>query len=1040
MQLNLSLETLQRSTFLFERDSHGNLFDYSNERKSLEKKFVEADDKLQSRITDHLNRLENRSDCIENGFIPGWVAHLSTLVLNVEYDDEVKDIISGHLNEAYAFPFKNAVAKYILKIKDAALKENISLERKTIDELVNWYISRQLEVSSFVLHLSYLKSNLSNYSCWCKLFDSYSSDKNPWYAVTNEFPVLMRFLFIVDKNCTESALELISRLALDRKEIDLKFGIPIDSALTGISSGLSDPHRGGRSVMKLEFSNGESLIYKPKPLFIDAELNRFVSENPDEFGLLNLKILPREDYGWVEDAKIQPSSGYRNFKAIGKTSAFFWLLNATDLHSENIFCTKNGIYPLDLETILLPLAKSKNLSPTIWRNHSIYTTMLFEYSFGEKRKQNLSGFNPSVDLQYLGPKVEFELNDDKVVVKKVKRQQAGSPISELLSSTSLTKNCLEIEDGFEEATVKRSKGILQKFINDLDDRIKTRLVFRDTFFYARILERLRQPHYLRDGALISLDLLNLYSGVNNSSKSNDFMFKLIDDEIKQLLSQDIPYYSNEIGGLDLITSSGRIKDFFQLTGKKHSLQKIENIEASDIEEQISLIKISMGQVPDKTFIEVADRHEIQINPKLNLDFDILLELINLGKRIIQSGFNPSDEPCRWISMYGDVSGNESRIDVGELGFFSGSWGILLSLQAFSNVLVNSGVKSNFESFLDNQAKKWSKFLHGKTINNQNIIGFSGDGGEIFAQSVLVSLNRSRWRFLLNHIGNSLPEVRKKIQNDDTLDVIGGAAGLILGCEQFLNLDSRNKYSQDALTMQEECSKNLMKQAFKYNSTSVAWLTPSEKHPLLGFAHGWSGIVNALSITCNRTENIKLKEVITSILENASRFPHQLLISHGEWKDFREEPLGYKSLNRSWCNGKPGIIRGLIEIKDHWTPKVSNEFHLLVNSIVKDVGKSKTLRFCCGEVGNIDLLIDFHELTDNADFNNQLCMNIKIAISNVLNEVKKKQDKIVPELTFPGLFHGTSGILYTFSRLFLLELPSLSGHRISTSDFNKFDLM
>lgn len=878
-----------------------------------------------------------------------------------------------------------------------------------------------IETSKFVLHVKYKASGF-RYSDWCQKFKSQQLKENPWFSIAEEFPVLIRWLSIIDSNCKAAINELIVRYTNDRNHINSFFQFPSNTKISSIQLGLSDPHRNGRSVIILQLSDGSQLVYKPKPLDIDASLSELLFSETLNTGVRPIKVLAKDGYGWVEHVTYIKNkiSSIQKATMIGRASAFFWLINATDFHSENVFTNKSGVFAIDLETVFLaPIKKSNSYSKDVWRNHSIYTTMLFDFSFGEMRKQNISGFDSSENLTTLSPKVAFTIIDDDVVAQAIKPPNETPAYDD--QSNEKRDYINHILKGFNDFCQLENKKKLENFVDSLSDNIETRIVFRDTCFYDRILDKMRQPQFLRDGALLYLDLFKLHIGLANASEENEIFHHLIEDEIKQLLQGDIPYFYYNIGGYDLYTSSQKFSDFFIVTGKQHSIFKIKGVEASDINEQLALIQAALGSYRPKLQNANTDEHK-----------NITQSLINLSHIIIYSSFNPLKSPARWISMFGDVAGQESRIFVGDKGFFSGSLGILLSLQAAENALTSQKLTDpTISHFLNEQSLLLNKHLSQNSLElrskGKKMLGFSGLGGEILAYSTLMNLHSERWSFLKKSLLDSLFDIEDSILSDVWFDVIGGSAGFILGCNQYIGGNTDDEISQRIISIQNYCAKHLLKSA-KYFDTGIAWIIPNEPLPLVGFAHGSAGIISALScVLKTKKSDASLFESINEALHEATLFLNQLLTKNGAWFDYRGGEA--TSLNRSWCNGMPGVLRGLLEVDDWWTKLIRTEAVVLFEQIRNSIGSTDVHRFCCGEMGNIDFLLDVARLMNFSE-KERLISFCLFQAEQILYLATQGNSTFVPERVFPGLFHGLSGILYTVSRFFLPKLPSLTGQKLT----------
>lgn len=989
-------------------------------------------------------QLKSRSNALASEGGPYWRPFFSKLACGPSDFGKSKERLAARglldayfESEAYAFPFLAASEHFILEV-DKRYRQKCSAEHapQIYASLVKWYVSRAIETARFVLHLVYSRSGL-NYPRWSELFRQSEAVKSPWGNICAEFPVLVRWLADIDRNIQASLGEMFQRLDCDRKDLEAHFAIPQRAKVSAIATGLSDPHRGGRTVMRLTFSNGSTIIYKPKPLSTEAEFNKFAKPHRFELGIAALNVLPRSGYGWVEDAGDAPQSGYllHSPTSIGRAAACFWLLNATDLHFENVRPSPGGVYALDVETLLAaPVAAEKPDHEPLWRYHSINATLLFNASVGESGKiLNISGFNPSPNLSLPSDQLRFEVVGDTVRMSTLPTERVQS--GEFTPTASHPPTVVaDVINAFRLGSGEGGRKLVESFVAALDDCCPLRFVFRDTYFYARLLDRMRQPRFMRDGALLSLDLLLLHGGIPSGSALADCLHAIVDDEIRQLLQGDIPYFSYEAGGLDLHTSGGTIVNFFEMSAKSYASAKVRELEDSDVAEQSALLAIALG-----TYLDIANESSVvqpqarpDVQPQRPLEL-FLLPLKELAESVVSSSFRPSRTPARWLSLFGDISGEQLKVDVGDQGFFGGAWGIILALQAAENALSGSQDTGLLREFLDNQAALWARCVGEAAARPQRkspgLLGFSGLGGEIFAQSTLISLEPTRWGFLRAHIGGSLSGIDDAIASDKWLDVIGGSAGLALGCEQMLRLEVAPESAEAAAQAQQMSATHLMRMALDTGS-GLAWKIPKEKDPLLGFAHGWAGVVAALASAKRRATSSAQESAIKTCLRDAAVYPQALFRIHHAWRDYRSGSLGGESLNSSWCHGVPGFLRGMLEIQKYWNEEVRSEIDSMIKR-VRALASSNAYRFCCGEMGNIDFLLDYSRATSAPELkfetHSRLLRITEEILSFANNGGNKNRQR--PELSFPGLFQGQSGLIYCAARFVLPDLASLSGQRM-----------
>ncbi len=916
--------------------------------------------------------------------------------------------------EPYACPFRFAVRSFAQDLNRKAHDVGANLEPIALSSLSCWYLSRLVDASRYVLHLTYARTGLT-YSAWMGTFDQPDTATRAWLAIAEEFPVLIRQLLAIKRNCAAATQEMAERLSADRLKLASIFGIAPDDPVKQIEPGLSDPHRGGRTVMRLHFRQSGPLIYKPKPLQLDAAFQQQPAETLARMGNLGLKVLALDGYGWMEHADLEAAhSSSADPVTMARSAATFWLLNTSDLHLENIIATSKGVLALDLETLLTaPITGSSNFVDPLWRNHSIYTTLLFDFRISSNPRPRINGFDHSdLGLPYF-KRPQFVLADNMMQLARPIEDESESEKNGRSPASISPDNAGKLVAAFGEIDNTAFRTSVAEFIQSLGDDIAGRVVFRDTLFYFRLLERMRQPRFLRDGAELSRDLAALHKGISASSPHAHLFHRIIDDEIFQLLDGDIPYFAMAVGGTSIETSRDNLLGFFASSAKAFALQKVLSFAASDIAEQQALIGLALGirSSPAST------QQQILVTGRQEEEDLLAGRLAEIAAEIVESAFRPDDAPARWMTMLGDVAEHELRIDVGDTGLFSGSLGILCALQAVERA-VQTREPQKLSEFLDEQARHWVMSLergreHQREVGHR-MLGFLGVGGQIFALSTLARLAPHRWGDTLSLIDCEVDGIEAAIDADDWLDFTMGIAGLAIGCEHYLQLGIDCDLSTRLADIQQHCARRLAEVAVERDE-ALAWAVRADPKPLLSYAHGWSGIVVALAAAQGRARGVAASK-LESVLDRASRYPELLLRSGRGWMDEREGTPADRRVNRSWCNGLAGFLRGVWAVHPNWSSILAAEFDRGCSHLQERLATSDSHRFCCGEFGSLDVLLDFsptsrHQLTG---------MALHLLSPSCGTEASN------PERIFPSAYQGRCGMIYTAARLLHRDIPSLSG--------------
>ncbi|MEU6976946.1 type 2 lanthipeptide synthetase LanM family protein [Streptomyces sp. NPDC046371] len=180
----------------------------------------------------------------------------------------------------------------------------------------------------------------------------------PGFAETlrRRYPALHPRALASGRLLIEGALELGGRFAADRQAVTELLGAD-PGPLRGLELARGDTHHGGRAVARLAFAH-TAVMYKPRPVEVDAALRAFVTAVPGAEDLGVPRVVVRDGYGWAEylahhycrdEAELA-----RFYRALGGWLAVMRLLGGTDLHAENLVA--HGPVPavVDAEALFTP--------------------------------------------------------------------------------------------------------------------------------------------------------------------------------------------------------------------------------------------------------------------------------------------------------------------------------------------------------------------------------------------------------------------------------------------------------------------------------------------------------------------------------------------------------------------------------------------------------------------------------------------------------------------------------------------------------------
>ena len=406
------------------------------------------------------------------------------------------------------------------------------------------------------------------------------------------------------------------------------------------------------------------------------------------------------------------------------------------------------------------------------------------------------------------------------------------------------------------------------------------------------------------------------------------------------------------------------------------------------------------------------------------------EMQNLADEIINDAFKPNNCIARWLSVSGNVEASQFRVSAGDLNYFNGWWGIVTALEAANYSLTKVFGKSHLDTFLEEQAHNLSTKIkvpsssHFRCIMPQ--IGISGLAGKLRAQSKLQKLRPDRWGFLEQKMTEDLQLACNLAHNDKCLDVINGAAGLSLVCDEIMLSNSNKNICKIALMAKKISVNNILDRIEKIDGMNT-WIIPGQKRPLLGFAHGWAGIVSSIASDLSFVSGKKKSG--PEKLRDALAFPSKVKLRDAGWIDHRVEdvaPSGQNNkLNQSWCNGLSGLVVGLQNAAQHFNYDYDEEIENILRDLEPDHDENSCYRYCCGQFGVIDTLNVFARRRgdDNIGLRNRAVS----AVRKFRTINKNRHIDTVPETSFAGLYQGKSGILHTITCLVDNEVDCLTFH-------------
>jgi type 2 lantibiotic biosynthesis protein LanM len=828
-----------------------------------------------------------------------------------------------------------------------------------------------------------------------------------------EYSVLARAITTLIKNWVDSSAEFMTRLVSDWSALSQRFQMGHAlGKVEELDTGLSDPHRGGRTVLILTFTSKLKLVYKPKGLETEeaySRLTNWINLREPSLHLKGLHVLSRPDYGWVEfvehSAPANDVERTRFYHRSGMLLCLFYVLGSTDVHAENLIAAGEHPVLVDSETLITPsLDQDEGGEEKAWAEskarRQMNTSVLH---VGMLPWWRPSGPGMAYDLSALGgvggeevvaaewQGIETDNLERRVVTGRLPRK--GNVPFGAGQEANLTPYVEEITAGFREMYrfLLLHRDVLLDSNSPFDElaRAPMRLVFRDTSTYFSILKNSMDASLLRDGAERSIHL-ELLSRVLLVSDSNARFVPFLKAEKQSLTDLDIPFFTIHPKSRAMDPGHGQtIENCFMQAGYESVRERLRKLGDQNLEEQVSIIRGSFwaksatqrSETPSlATGLMTADEHA---EPTAD---DLVEEAIRIAHLLQQQAIRGDDNSFTWLSVTSQPNAQTYQFGPIGAGLFDGLAGIALFLAALESVKPGGGFREFAVGTLvpiRRAMSAWEKLLPKKSkLSVQNpTLGLTGLGSIIYALTRVGKLLEEEAVLETAQTAAGLINL-DSFDDDNSLDIFNGRAGAILG------LLSLYEIKRDPV---------LLETAIRFGNRISKCYEPSAGR--IGFAAGPAGLAHALFRLYTAT--------------NEQRF----LNSARELMPVRWLDQDRCSADVSWRTGCTGI--GLAEL-DTLAALDRNKAHSMVETALGwclTASLSGPDQVCSGIAGRLDFLA---EAAERGYGSHLLTAARKQAGGCMIRAQRNSGFYLHPHLPagafLPGFYEGLSGIGYEFLRL------------------------
>lgn len=806
-----------------------------------------------------------------------------------------------------------------------------------------------------------------------------------------EYPTLGRMLMYRIDNWVRFIGEIEQRITSDLTALSDSFGC--SGKVSGLLLSCGDKHNGGRSTATVIFSNGIKVVYKPRPSDTDEAFRGYI-DFLNSIGAVSLKTpktLSFKEYSYAEFIERKPlkneSAAKNYYIRAGQLLCAVHMLGSCDLHNENIIACGEYPFIVDTETILTPVVASFAGE---------------NYTEAQKLIQQSVAFSGMLFIEN-----KTGLNKDIGGIALTQSDNSNSPFLADGSSIDYDKCFSYILNGFESAyriVLGHKKESIEKL--GLFDGCLFRFLFRNSQIYSDIIMKTTELENMKDGLAQSFEIERLftaYRGCGDDNKLNQ-LYNIFDAECRSIEEGDIPIFYVEAAGRDIL--SGNINlypDFFMDDAINHAKSKIENMSDEDISLQLKLInqfcrrqKTNNGDSDKNKSIFETKTDEV---PYLSAE-EYLEEATSIFETIMELSVTVSGRPY-WV--VNDIASMSTGVRICDNSLYEGKCGLAVFFGALYKATGDNKYKT---ATIDLIKTCYDEFSY--RASKTPVGALDGIGGLGLSLAVLSEYLH-------------MPELLQRGYGIVTLDTIDfgktESTDYMHGLAGYITVLSRFYANFPIKSHIIEAANRLTALRSEYGGFN-AWIQKSSNNPILGLAHGTSGIAMALALAYQQTGNAGY----LSYSSDAVDYENHFYDPANGWPDFRRALDDKREYMCGFCSGAPGI--GLSRLNMLGISK--NLDAVLLNDIEKAIIHSRNFtiqrwdHLCCGNAGRIDLLVSAGKKLNRVELLTEAGQLLSWMVAHKKHCGHYQLLNAEANLQAAGLFTGLAGIGYEMLRMAYAE--------------------
>lgn len=900
-----------------------------------------------------------------------------------------------------------------------------------------------------------------------QVFTEYLNHGSGWTNILLEYAALARLMATVCMGWAEENHQFLTRLQADSALLERFFNLSTGTAdtagssgkmpaLKAVKAGISDRHNGAGTVKLLEFTNGRKLVYKRRPLELEADFHQLCRTLKAE-GLdcapPALTVLPRKGYGWVEHAHAEPVQDEAAlelwFNKAGSLLCLMHLLGGNDGHMENVIATAEGPVLIDLETLLQPNfggnaaqngagsgsgsgAGTFTEAARRVQDSVLQTGLLPLWQRGRQGAlYDIGGLTGEGGYESPVPRQIWENVDSDGICPAWRRGIArGLNNLPVLDGHrhSAAKHLPALCAGFSKTwrALQSHAGSVHAALSQWADA-PLRVLLRPTTHYASLLERSLGVDALKRGIDRSLIFEALRRQFVRNHQARPLLWPVVDNESEALENGDIPVFFVRAGSLNLEDAEGRllVENAFSRSALDASLTKLGSLTETELRRQLDMIATAfikpggnsgaLDALPAETVAAPVNYDELLRTVPLISDEGLVKAATMLGSQILNSAIRGRDGFVTWLAPAFLHPDQKEQRGVSYY-LYDGAAGMSLFLAALAKVTGSEAAQKTALAALEPVRAILDSPQAAAMINREGIGGCSGLGSLVYALTgVSRLLDAPELLERAVRVSQLIDDTR--IGRDQSLDIVSGSAGAIL------SLLALHRATGDASVLDRAiaCGHHLLANAEKVGDDGLAWKSWPDRIMLAGYSHGAAGCAAALCALFKATGDRQFGDAARAAL----RYERGLFDSRAEnWPILL--PGGGSRFASTWCHGAPGILLS----RAGFCGVFGREEDLILQAEMETArrttlaaGLSAIDHLCCGTMGRVEILhTTAAALPENLTGADRSLTLAKLGATLTIRRAQQRKafslqaDPVRNAVFQPGFFRGSSGIGHTLLRL------------------------